>query len=73
MRLRLRDYQSKYLVKRTAKGFRKFSPIYLAPESLFDLDIWLQLFKDSKHNMIDIDFFKKIKKHYKSLTLFVSG
>ena len=41
------------------KNINKFSPIYLSHESKFDLDVWLQLFKDSAHNMIDIDFFLK--------------
>ena len=39
----------------------KFSLIYLSPESLFDLNVWIQLLSVSKNLMINLNFILKSK------------
>ena len=43
-------------VEDSTSKLTKFTPIYLSPESLFDLDLWIQLLKNAKNTMINIDF-----------------
>ena len=43
-------------INKSTNNFNKFTKIKLSPESVFDLNIWINLYKDAKHRYTDVDY-----------------